>query len=73
MDGVDVYKVSRWMGHANISTTDSIYAHLYLTDHSSEAARVAEWLGVERATVGHVVPVRQDVRHDGGIVEAAGL
>lgn len=71
--GVDVYKVSRWMGHANISTTDSIYAHLYLTDHSNESARVQEWLGAERATVGDVVPVRQDVQHDRGIVEAAGL
>lgn len=71
--GVEVCKVSRWMGHANISTTDSIYAHLHLTDHSNESARVQEWLRTERAAVGHVVPVRQDVRYDGGIVEAAGL
>jgi integrase len=56
--GVDVYKVSRWMGRANISTTDSIYPHLYLTDHSNESARVAKWLGTERAAAGHI---RQDV------------
>jgi integrase len=27
--GVDIRKVSRWMGHANINTTDSIYTHLF--------------------------------------------
>jgi len=60
--GVDVYKVSRWMGHANISTTDGIYAHLYLTDHSNESARVAEWLGTGRVAVttppSRVAPMR---------------
>lgn len=43
--GVEVYKVSRWMGHANISTTDSIYAHLYPGDHSADAERLASYLG----------------------------
>jgi len=42
--GVDVYKVSRWMGHANISTTDGIYAHLYKSDHNADAQRVQRWL-----------------------------
>lgn len=32
--GIEVHKVSRWMGHASISTTDGIYAHLYDTDNS---------------------------------------
>lgn len=45
--GVDVYKVSRWMGHANISTTDGIYAHLYVTDHATDAARVMRWFEAE--------------------------
>ena len=27
--GIDIRKVSRWMGHANINTTDSIYTHLF--------------------------------------------
>lgn len=26
---IDIRKVSRWMGHANINTTDSIYTHLF--------------------------------------------
>jgi integrase len=42
--GMDVYKVSRWMGHANISTTDGIYAHLYQQDHSADADRLAAFL-----------------------------
>jgi integrase len=43
--GVEIYKVSRWLGHANISTTDTIYAHLYATDHTADAARLGQWLG----------------------------
>ncbi|KQY76456.1 hypothetical protein ASD13_09750 [Microbacterium sp. Root1433D1] len=27
--GIEIRKVSRWMGHANINTTDSIYTHLF--------------------------------------------
>lgn len=42
--GIEVHKVSRWMGHANISTTDGIYAHLYATDHGADAAKLATLL-----------------------------
>jgi len=42
--GVEVFKVSRWMSHANISTTDSIYAHLYVTDYNAEAERVQAFI-----------------------------
>ncbi|QNE45878.1 tyrosine-type recombinase/integrase [Glaciihabitans sp. INWT7] len=31
-----IRKVSRWMGHANINTTDSIYTHLFNGDHDSD-------------------------------------
>lgn len=34
--GVDIYKVSRWMGHSNVSVTDGIYTHLFAADHSSD-------------------------------------
>lgn len=47
--GVDVFKVSRWMGHANISTTDSIYAHLYVTDYNAEAEQVQAFLSASSA------------------------
>jgi len=33
------YEVSRWIGHTNIATTDSIYAHLYLSDFSAHLDR----------------------------------
>jgi len=41
---IEVHKVSRWMGHASISTTAGIYAHLYATDHSADADRLAVYL-----------------------------
>ena len=44
--GMDVYKVSRWMGHANISTTDGIYAHLYQQDHSADSERFAAFMAI---------------------------
>jgi integrase len=33
--GFKPYEVSRWMGHAFVSTTDTIYGHLYPTDYDS--------------------------------------
>lgn len=46
--GVEPYKVSRWLGHASITTTDGIYAHLYPSDHSVETARMKAYLGSAR-------------------------
>ncbi|WP_285037044.1 tyrosine-type recombinase/integrase [Plantibacter sp. ME-Dv--P-095] len=37
--GLKPYEVSRWLGHANITTTDSIYAHLYPSDYTEHVAR----------------------------------
>lgn len=42
--GVDIYKVSRWMGHANVSTTDAIYTHLFHTDHEADMARLEAYV-----------------------------
>jgi integrase len=33
--GFKPYEVSRWIGHASVATTDSIYAHLYPSDYTS--------------------------------------
>ena len=33
------WKVSRWMGHASLVTTDTIYSHLYPSDYSAEIAQ----------------------------------
>lgn len=48
--GVEIHKVSRWMGHANISTTDSIYTHLFNTEHTEDMSRVDEWVGRQEQT-----------------------
>ena len=37
--GFKPYEVSRWMGHASVSTTDTIYGHLYPTDYDDQIAR----------------------------------
>jgi integrase len=39
------YEVSRWMGHADINTTDSIYAHVYKRDNAAKKARVDRYFG----------------------------
>lgn len=38
--GIDIHKVSRWMGHANVSTTDAVYTHLLKGDHSSDMQKL---------------------------------
>jgi integrase len=38
--GFEPYKVSRWLGQANLSTTD-MYSHLYPGDYSHHVARFA--------------------------------
>jgi integrase len=38
--GVELRKVSRWMGHASINTTDAIYTHLFASDYTDDMARV---------------------------------
>lgn len=37
--GFKPYEVSRWMGHASVSTTDGIYGHLYPSDYADQIAR----------------------------------
>jgi integrase len=49
--GVDIYKVSRWMGHANVSTTDAIYTHLFATDHEADMARLDAFVEGARDTL----------------------
>lgn len=48
--GVDIYKVSRWMGHSNINTTDSVYTHLFNVDHSADMARVDTFVSQAKKT-----------------------
>lgn len=37
--GFQPYEVSRWMGHASLVTTDTIYSHLYVSDYEGHADR----------------------------------
>lgn len=41
-------RVSRWQGHANVSTTDAIYAHLYVNDNAAEREEVGRLLAAQR-------------------------
>lgn len=36
--GREPYKVSRWLGHASLATTDTIYSHLYPSDYAEDVA-----------------------------------
>ncbi|PPF82100.1 hypothetical protein C5C14_03975 [Rathayibacter rathayi] len=42
--GFQPYEVSRWLGHSNVTTTDTIYAHLYATDYTSHIAKFDAFL-----------------------------
>lgn len=49
--GYEPRKVSHWLGHANLNTTDMIYGHLYPADYSLETARMDAYLGARKAGV----------------------
>ena len=42
--GFEPWEVSRWLGHASITTTDTIYAHLFPSDYSRHVAQFAEYV-----------------------------
>ncbi len=44
--GFKPYDVSSWLGHAKITTADSIYAHLYPSDYIEHVARFDAFAGV---------------------------
>jgi integrase len=47
--GIDIYKVSRWMGHSNVAITDGIYLHLFATDHLADMDKLDSYLHLEAA------------------------
>ncbi|MEW2425019.1 tyrosine-type recombinase/integrase [Streptomyces nigra] len=57
--GVELRKVSRWMGHASINTTDSIYTHLFHTDYADDMARVDAFAAAPQGAAPGVAPVSQ--------------
>ncbi|MCR6711942.1 MAG: hypothetical protein NVV57_04250 [Demequina sp.] len=42
------YEVSRWMGHASLVTTDTIYSHLYVTNYDSDRDEISKRLAAQR-------------------------
>ncbi len=54
---IEIRKVSRWMGHANINTTDSIYTHLFNGSHDEDMDRLdaAAQRGSERLPLRAIV------------------
>lgn len=42
--GVDIYKVSRWMGHSDVKITDGVYTHMFREDHDDDLAKVDLYL-----------------------------
>jgi hypothetical protein len=55
--GVDVVRVSRALGHANVSTTLNIYAHAMPRENNGSADKLAELIYTERATAPTDEPV----------------
>ena len=43
---IQPYKFSRWMGHASLVTTDTVYGHLYPSDYSAEIAAFEAFTGL---------------------------
>lgn len=44
--GFPPYQVSRWLGHASVVTTGTIYSHLYPTDYAQHIARFERYANV---------------------------
>lgn len=47
--GIDIYDVSVWLGHANVSITQSTYVHLFKRSHSDAMSRLDEAASVPAA------------------------
>lgn len=41
--GIPPYKLSRWMGHASLVTTDTVYSHVYASDYAAEIVQFEEY------------------------------
>lgn len=49
--GFQPWQVSRYMGHANVSTTDAIYAHLYPSDYAADIERFEAFMSAGAASM----------------------
>jgi integrase len=51
--GISPYKVSRWLGHANITITDRLYGHLIPDDHARDLTLIEDY--IDHLTPPHTV------------------
>lgn len=59
--GIDIRKVSRWMGHGNINTTDTIYTHLFNGSAEADMDRLDALAASPAATpVARMAPLRPE-------------
>jgi integrase len=56
--GIDPLRLSRFMGHAKVTTTLAIYTHLFQDDHSEAMTALA---AMSRPPSPNVVPMRRRV------------
>ena len=58
--GIPVREVALFMGHANVTTTEHIYTHLFNTDDHSAAMSALDAMATPVPAVGgNVVPLRR--------------
>lgn len=59
MAGIPPLEISRFMGHAKVTTTLTVYAHLINTDdHASDMAALGELVTPKPIYAENVVPLR---------------
>lgn len=56
--GIPPLEIARFMGHAKVTTTLSVYAHLFADDHSDAMAALGA-MGEPVADTGNVVPLNR--------------
>lgn len=47
--GVDIWKISRYMGHSNVAVTDGVYAHLFRDAADADVEKLDAFVGTRAA------------------------
>lgn len=56
--GIPSLAIAKFAGHAKVTTTVVVYAHLFETDDHSDAMAALGAMGTPRPTASNVVPIR---------------
>jgi integrase len=59
--GIEILKVSRWLGHGSTAVTEAVYTHLFKAELTNETQRYAAFLAAQTAAAnaGKVTPLRR--------------